>query len=70
VVPTPPEMTRALEGQAVKARLAAEKSRDKLRSQPFWRLRRRRVIGRELALARRREEEALRLLSLAEGKRG
>jgi hypothetical protein len=58
-------MTRALEGQAVKARLAAEVSNFKLRAQPFWRLRRRRQIGHELALAKRREEEALRLLSLA-----
>ena len=48
--------------RALKARTDAETYARKLREKPFWRFRRRQALGRALADARRREEEALRLL--------
>jgi hypothetical protein len=55
-------MRRAVEVRALKARTDAETYARKLREKPFWRFRRRQALGRALADARRREEEALRLL--------
>jgi hypothetical protein len=56
------EVRRAVEGQALKARLDAAIYERKLREKPFWRFRRRQAIGKALADARLREQEALALL--------
>jgi len=56
------EIRRAIEGQAVRARMDADKYTRKLREKPFWRFRRRQEIGKALAKARARERDAQRLL--------
>lgn len=56
------EVRRAIEGQAVKARMDADSFARKLREKPFWRFRRKQAIGKALAKARAQEQEALRLL--------
>ncbi len=56
------DIKRAIEGQAVKARMDADAYTRKLREKPFWRFRRRQRIGKAIANARSREREALRLL--------
>lgn len=60
------DIKRAIEGQALRARMDADKYRRKLREKPFWRFRRRQKIGRALSNARERELEAIRLLNEAE----
>jgi hypothetical protein len=63
------DVRRAIEASARKARLDADTYARKLREKPFWRFRRRQAIGRALADARLREQEALRLLGeAADGK--
>jgi hypothetical protein len=59
------EVRRAIEASAQKARLDADTYARKLREKPFWRFRRRQAIGKALADARLREQEALRLLGEA-----
>jgi hypothetical protein len=56
------EVKRAVEASAVKARMDADTYSRKLREKPFWRFRRRRVLGKAIADAQRREQEARRAL--------
>jgi hypothetical protein len=56
------EVERAIQAGANQARMDLEAYERKLREKPFWRFRRRRAIGRKIADARLREQEALRLL--------
>jgi hypothetical protein len=56
---------RAIQASANHARMDAEAYERKLRDKPFWRFRRRQAIGRKIAEARLREQEALRALEEA-----
>ena len=61
------EVKAAILANAGMARMDAETYARKLREKPFWRFRRRQVLGKKLAEAKLREQEALRLLDAAEG---
>jgi hypothetical protein len=56
------EVARAIQASADQARLDREVYERKLREKPFWRFRRKQAIGRKIAEARLREQEATRLL--------
>ena len=57
------EVARAVAVAAIKARAEADTCAAMLREKPFWRFRRRQQLGRALADAREREQEAIRLLN-------
>jgi hypothetical protein len=59
------EVVRAIQASANQARMDAEAYERKLNQKPFWRFRRRQAIGKKIAEAKLREQEALRLLQEA-----